>query len=147
MKNFYEILEISHKATKDEIKKAFRKLAKKYHPDININDKTLGEKFQKINEAYSVLKDEKLRKQYDDKLFNNQHTTKQRKSYNTKSKSYNQKNNDIKSTMENLNSQFEQFFGFNPNTNKVKRNFSKKNTKNPIDTSEFFDNFFKVKKK
>ncbi|MCY6355729.1 J domain-containing protein [Clostridium sp. ZS2-4] len=147
MKNFYEILEISREATNDEIKKAFRKLAKKYHPDTNINDKTLGEKFQEINEAYSVLSDEKSRKQYDDKLFNSQHTTKQQKSYSTRRKSDNEKNNDINSTMENLNSQFEQFFGFNPNGNEVKKNFSKKNTKNPIDTSQFFNNFFKVKKK
>ena len=67
MKNFYEILEVHKDATKDEIKKSFRNLAKKYHPDTNINDKTLSEKFQLINEAYSVLSDEKSRKEYDEK--------------------------------------------------------------------------------
>ena len=70
MKDFYKVLQVSPKATKDEIKKAFRTLAKKYHPDANIDDKTLEGKFQEINEAYGILNNEKLRKQYDEKLHN-----------------------------------------------------------------------------
>ncbi len=62
MKDYYEILGVSRDATQDEIKKAFRKLAQKYHPDKPGGDE---KKFKEISEAYSVLSDEKKRKQYD----------------------------------------------------------------------------------
>ncbi|QZX49211.1 DnaJ domain-containing protein [Mycoplasma sp. E35C] len=63
--NYYEILGVSTRASSDEIKKAFRKLAKKYHPDVNSDPKSI-ERFQKINEAYEVLRDENLRRDYDE---------------------------------------------------------------------------------
>jgi len=53
-------------ATQDEIKKAYRKLAKKYHPDANSNDAKAGERFKEISEANTVLSDVEKRKQYDD---------------------------------------------------------------------------------
>ena len=62
---YYSILEIEKTATTEEIKKAYRKLAMKYHPDRNKGDKDSEEKFKKINEAYQVLSDEQKRKQYD----------------------------------------------------------------------------------
>jgi len=62
---YYSILEIEKTATIEEIKKSYRKLAMKYHPDRNKGDKEAEEKFKKINEAYSVLSDEQKRKQYD----------------------------------------------------------------------------------
>ena len=62
MKNFYEILGVDKKASKDEIKKAFRTLAHKYHPDKKGGD---AEKFKEINEAYTVLSDDQKRQQYD----------------------------------------------------------------------------------
>lgn len=65
MKNYYEILGISKTATADEIKKAYRNLAFKYHPDRNSGDKVAEEKFKEINEAYDVLSDEKKRADYD----------------------------------------------------------------------------------
>ena len=68
MKNYYEILGVSPSASFDEIKKAYRELAKKYHPDKNKNDKDAEEKFKQINEAYDVLSDEKKRKEYDMRL-------------------------------------------------------------------------------
>ena len=63
--DYYEILGVDKDASQEEIKKAYRKLAKKYHPDLHPDDKEAGERFSKINEAYEVLSDEKKRKQYD----------------------------------------------------------------------------------
>lgn len=64
-KDYYELLGVSREASQDDIKKAYRKLAMKYHPDRNPNDKEAEEKFKEISEAYEVLSDEKKRKQYD----------------------------------------------------------------------------------
>ena len=64
-RDYYESLELQKGASDDEIKKAFRKLAKKYHPDMNPNDKTAEAKFKEINEAYSVLSDPEKKQRYD----------------------------------------------------------------------------------
>ena len=67
-KNYYDILGVSKNATQDEIKSAYRKMAKQYHPDFHPNDKAAAEKFKEINEANAVLSDEQKRKQYDFEL-------------------------------------------------------------------------------
>ena len=64
-KDYYKILNISRGASTDEIKKAFRKLARKYHPDVNPGNKKAEEKFKEINEAYEVLSDPDKRRKYD----------------------------------------------------------------------------------
>ena len=64
-KNYYETLGLDNNATEDDIKKAYRKLAKQYHPDLHPNDPTAAEKFKEINEANETLSDPKKRKQYD----------------------------------------------------------------------------------
>lgn len=64
-KDFYRILGISDKASQDEVKKAYRKLAKQYHPDANPNDPSAAERFKEVGEAYGVLSDPEKRKQYD----------------------------------------------------------------------------------
>lgn len=64
-KNYYDILGIKKDAKADEIKKAYRKLARKYHPDVNPNDKAAEDKFKEVQEAYDVLSDEKKRKVFD----------------------------------------------------------------------------------
>ena len=64
-KDYYDILGVNKKASDEEIKRAYRKMAMKYHPDRNPNKKEAEERFKEINEAYAVLSDKEKRKQYD----------------------------------------------------------------------------------
>ena len=64
-RDYYDILGVSKTATSDDIRKAFRKLARKYHPDVAKDKKTAEEKFKEINEAYEVLSDSSKREKYD----------------------------------------------------------------------------------
>src|SRR3954469_5201239 len=64
-KDYYGILGVKKTASADDIRKAFRKLARKYHPDVNPNDKKAEEKFKEISEANDILSDPKKRKVYD----------------------------------------------------------------------------------
>ena len=64
-RDYYEVLGVSKEASEDDIKKAYRKLAVRYHPDKNPDDPEAAEKFREATEAYEILKDDKKRKQYD----------------------------------------------------------------------------------
>jgi curved DNA-binding protein len=63
--DYYEVLGVARTATAGDIKKAYRKLARKYHPDVNPDDKTAEEHFKDVREAYDVLSDPGKRKRYD----------------------------------------------------------------------------------
>src|SRR5258706_11905201 len=63
--DYYKTLGLDKNATGEDIKKAYRKLARKYHPDLNPNDKDANKRFQQINEANEVLSDPEKRKKYD----------------------------------------------------------------------------------
>ena len=64
-RDYYEVLGIQKGASEDEIKKAYKKLARKYHPDMNPGDKEAEEKFKEVGEAYEVLSDDTKRSRYD----------------------------------------------------------------------------------
>ncbi len=64
-RDYYEVLGVGRGASEDEIKKAYRKLAKKYHPDLNPGDKEAEQKFKEVNEAYEVLSDSSKKARYD----------------------------------------------------------------------------------
>ncbi len=109
-KNYYKILGISAKSDEEEIKKAYRKLAKKWHPDKNQGDKTAEEKFKEISEAYDVLSDVLKRKKFDDFVKASQ----QRRTY-----SYSNKTNYTQTEYE---TEFSDFFKqFFKNKNKRKK--------------------------
>lgn len=153
MKDYYKILNVSSTATQDEIKKSFRNLAKKYHPDRNKDNEEALRMFQDIGEAYEVIGKEDSRKKYDEKLNSNA-----RKNNFTGGKKESQKSQasgktstsssaaSKKASMDNLGSYFESFFGFSPNSNDINKDKLKKNN-NPIDVSDMFDRYFSMKKK
>ena len=66
---FYETLKVDRKASSDEIRKSYRRLARKYHPDLNPGDKAAEDRFKKLQEAYDVLSDPKKRQMYDQQGF------------------------------------------------------------------------------
>ena len=65
MRDYYDILGVDKGVTSDDLKKSYRKIAMKYHPDKNPNDKKAEEKFKEAAEAYSILSDDNKRSQYD----------------------------------------------------------------------------------
>ena len=161
MANYYEILGVERTATLQEIKKAYKKLAKKWHPDLNRDNlKQAEEKMKDINVAYGVLSDEVARIDYNKKLDRESSgtgSTAKKKSRYNQSRSENATANKTSSktsahiNFENVNDHFASFFGFNPKTHEVinedKLNTfaSKKRKKNPLDTTDFFEKFMGFK--
>ena len=103
MKNYYEILEVNKKASKEVIEKAYKVLVKKYHPDLYTGQKKnyAEEKIKEINEAYSVLTDEFMKEQYDTEL-EKQEQIELYKKYNRK-QTTNTLNDDLQSNINNAN--------------------------------------------
>src|SRR5207244_6562097 len=67
--DYYETLKVDRKASQDEIRKSYRRLARKYHPDLNPGDKAAEDRFKKLQEAYDVLSEPKKRQMYDQQGF------------------------------------------------------------------------------
>lgn len=127
-KDYYKILDIKKGATQSEIKKAYRKLAKKYHPDTNQNNKTAEEKFKEINEAYEVLSDEKKRNKYDTFGSSNDFNNYYGGQYNQSS--YNHQYTNKNSNMNGFSDFFNVFFGdSNFDLGDIFGGFGKKNSR------------------
>ena len=134
MSTYYEVLGVSRDAGDDEIKKAYRELAKKYHPDVNPGSEA-EEQFKEIGEAYEVLMDQKKRAEYDESF----------------AKPAPGESSQKQSTMSGFNPfditgkiNFEDFVGFNPATQEPqKENKTRKQDANaaPINTADLFSRF------
>ena len=143
--NLYHILGVKENATEDELKQAYRKLAKKYHPDSHPEDKECEKKFQKISEAYRILSQPEKRKKYDAEWQKRGEEQKKGKTAQTAQK--HQTGQDSEVNFENIHRTFEQFFGFDPESKKVTN--EKKlnpNAQNPLDTSDLFERFMGIKR-
>lgn len=144
--SFYEILGVKENTTEEEIKKAYRRIAKKYHPDANPGDKEAEKKFKEAAEAYAVLSDTEKRKAYDkERLQAYGAGSEQKRPDGNKKTSQTTAGFDFSS----MSSNFEQFFGFRPGTSQVdedKLNPNKKTKANPIDMTEMFERYMGIKK-
>lgn len=115
MKNPYEVLGINQNADKDEIKKAYRVLAKKYHPDTNRDNQEAEARFNEVHNAYLILTDDEKRTALNHELNKNTSSNKNKK-VNDFDSIFMPKGRKPKTQMnyQNTNQQFSDFFGFNP---------------------------------
>lgn len=144
MKDYYKILQIERTATPEEIKKSFRKLAKKFHPDVNKNNKKAEELFKEINEAYSVLSDENKKAEYDNKLLGKEeHRTgfRQTDFQNRPNRRTTTQRTASSVNFQNTGRFFENFFGFDPNGTDMNKNKEYENVR-PMKTSEAYEHIF-----
>lgn len=150
--DFYKILGVREDAPEVEIKKAYRRIAKKYHPDANEGSLEAAERFKAASEAYAIIGDEKSRKEYDSRRAVKD-TPKTGETYRPKGSnsadSRQPGGNASSINFGNMAAGFEQFFGFNPTTKEVheeKLNPNKKTKTNPIDMTEMFEQYMGIKK-
>ena len=136
MKDYYSILEVAEGADAQEIKKAYRKLAKLYHPDIVKDDAAKVRRMYEIQEAYECLKDAESRKRYDEKRKANNSSAQRNTAFSHQGKST--------QSQPSYANDFERFFGFSPK-NQTKTNQQKilnKNQQGPICLEQMFAQFF-----
>lgn len=137
--DYYKILGVTEQADEDQIKQAYRKLAKKYHPDLNPDNPEAEARFKDIVEAYETLGDAAKKKEYDmkRKKTGEQGGTGTRKAA---------KAPDMNIDIGNFTRDMEKYFGFSftgGETEKKKAGGGRK--KNPLDVTEMFETFMKVK--
>lgn len=138
MENYYDILGVSKNITTEELKKVYRKLAKKYHPDANVGNVKAEEMFKKISKAYEILSDETSRAKYDRELdgkFTNINNNKKA----SNNKNTGNINEDIFNKFNGFNV-FEQAFG---TKEEYKNNINA--GKNPMDFTDMFESFMGIK--
>lgn len=142
MTDWYKVLGVPRQATEETIKKAYRRLAKTYHPDAHPGSQEHERKFREISEAYSILSDPEKRKKYDEEL---QDSTKGQ----GRAKESRKREAPKAETVDfgNIHRNFEQFFGFNPDTKDiVNEDKLKPKANNPLDASALFEQFMGIKR-
>lgn len=142
MKNHYETLGVSKNATQEQIKDAYRKLSKKHHPDVSGGSKESERIFLEGQEAYKILKDVASRKAYDIRL---EDAVKGNDYAHDNSNGNSRESSTVKKqefNMNNIEKNFEHFFGFNPKTKEMSTSNNQQKKKNPIDTTDLFERFF-----
>lgn len=152
MNDPYTILGISKEAGEEEIKKAYRKLAKKYHPDVNRGNTEAEKRFKEIGEAYKILSDKASRAAYDNEFQKQQQAqrTADRRARREQEAAPMNHNFDIANMAQGMAQGFERYYGFNPQSGEVTReeklNVNAKKKKNPLDTTALFEQFMGFKK-
>ncbi|MGE7928313.1 J domain-containing protein [Lysinibacillus xylanilyticus] len=142
MKTHYETLGVSRDATQAEIKLAYRKLSKKHHPDVSGGNKESEKIFLEVTEAYKVLKDQASREAYDARLDGAGQSWSNGQNYEKQSTSQQSSEKKPDFNMNNIEKNFEHFFGFNPKTKETGSTLNKNAKKNPLDTTDLFERFF-----
>lgn len=136
--DYYKILGVSAQAEEEQIKQAYRRLAKKYHPDLNPNDSEAEEKFKNVVEAYEILGDTDKRKEYDLKRTKTGDGRKRESTASVKSPDKN---------MADFTKDMERYFGFSFAGGQAEKQKTGADGKkrNPLDVTEMFEAFMKVK--
>lgn len=144
MENLYQILNISQRATDEEIKKAYRKLAKENHPDAHPGDEVRAKKFKQVSEAYSILSNPEKRKKYNQELYGSG-----RGKAGPQGEKKPTQHHRSNVNFHNINKSFEDFFSFNPNTKEIvneEKLKGKAGSRNPLDVSDLFEKFMGIKR-
>ncbi len=136
MKDYYKVLGVDRQARPEEIKKAYRRLAKQYHPDVVKDDKAKESRMYEIQEAYACLENEEKRKKYDAEcLKESRQSTDGRRQTKARQEPFGEKTPDM--------GQFERFFGFKPGRGmETYQDKKAKKPEGPINPEEMFAAFF-----
>lgn len=140
MKDYYAVLGVNRDASQQQIKAAYRSLSKKHHPDLSDGSEKSDAIFKDVQEAHRVLKDESSRQSYDAKWAQKYH----QKTFeeNIAKEEINKQTKAQTFDFGNLESNFEEFFGFHPKTKRKTSTTNNQDKKNPLDTSDLFEQFF-----
>ncbi len=147
MNNYYEILEVERSASPEEIKKAYKRLAKLHHPDANGGSKQAELKFKQVTEAYQTLSDASARQAYDERLDRKKEGKAGSSSgAGTQAKERRAESGQPHVDLKDMEKQFERFFGYHPKSGEAGIK-NKSETKNPVDTTAMFEKYFGIRKK
>lgn len=132
--DYYKVIGVTPEASEEEIKSAYRRMAKKYHPDAHPGDEACERRFREINEAYGVLGDPEKRKKYD--------------ADNSRPKAGAARSGaDNQDIYQNIFRQFDSMFGFRTNEgDKSSQGKTGHRSENPLDTTAMFERFMGIKR-